>query len=145
MFYSLSGWPVRLCLSTDCANQFLNTSVCAFFSFLSHFPTQYWCFLGSFPQNCEYSHPGLQLCFQDNPPCQLLSAMAQAENSAEESFPQFLMNLFCLKPERQMAPPIVTDFPKKSLKREKLICVEKEKIQPQRELSCPWDLAFIFL
>lgn len=56
--FTVSGWPVGLCLSTDCAKQFMNTSVCAFFPFLSHFPTQYWCFLGSFPQN-----PGLQFCF----------------------------------------------------------------------------------
>jgi hypothetical protein len=58
--------------------------------------------------------------------------MAQAQKSVRESLPQFLMKSFGLKPERQMASPIITDFPRKSLKKEKFIWVEKEKIQHRR-------------
>lgn len=52
------------------------------------------------------------------------------------------MKLFGLKPERQMAPQIITDFPRKVLQKEKLIWVEKRENQPQKELGCPGHLGF---
>lgn len=52
------------------------------------------------------------------------------------------MKLFGLEPERQMAPQIITDFPRKGLQKEKLIWVEKRENQPQKELGCPGHLGF---
>lgn len=60
----------------------------------------------------------------------------------QESLSQYLMKLFGLKPERQMAPQIITDFPRKGLQKEKLIWVEKRENQQQKELGCPGHLGF---
>jgi hypothetical protein len=60
--------------------------------------------------------------------------MAQAQKVArKKKKSQFLMKSFGLQPARQMASQIITDFLRKSLKRENSFGVEDKKFSDRRK------------
>lgn len=136
MFPRYPGLPVDCASVGDGSNQLTNAPCVRFFPFpvsLPHSPpgitSQKLCVLKSLSPVLPLRHFSLPTPF---------FLLQHKLRTVQESLPQFLMKLFGLKPERQMALQIiVTDFPRKGLKKEKLIWLEKRKLQLQKELGHP--------
>lgn len=105
-------------------------------SSLSYLPTPSRCFLeSSFP---KFKHPeSLPLLWLPRhssmpaPHCLSWHKLRRLQEKKKKS--QFLMKSFGLQPARQMASQIITDFLRKSLKRENSFGVEDKKFSDRRK------------